>query len=452
MPILIRVGLVVKRYRILSVIGEGSSGKVFIASSPYNQEVILKFIPLKNDWCRKEFDREVSSLTACLDCPLIVNIETSFIYKGYGVIVLEKLKGDLLDYLQLYQPLEINFVKNIFFQICVAVLYIHKRCIAHLDIKPENIFMANNSTVKLGDFGSSYHWQDDFEFKLGAVGTSYYCAPEVGPSQPYDPCKADVWSLGILLHVLLTGFWPFKGKNESFLNENVKYGRIHLFVDSMPDDDSLHDLLYSMLTVNPRDRISISEILTSKWMTELPQSSKEKRNRFSSTPNIYGNDSIHRDAIETLDNIQNDDDGDDISFEKLNLRDDIHVPSSTGGVFNFSDGDNSAEEDYDDVEPWGDDIVQPKRRFSKLQQEEDILGTSLPDNLTAEPMKVPRSCVNVPSEASPESTLAAPIKPTSKKSRKSSFVNFINSKVRGRRSSAVDSIRKLHLSPSPSPS
>mmetsp|Transcript_24251 Transcript_24251/g.41423 ORF Transcript_24251/g.41423 Transcript_24251/m.41423 type:complete len:433 (+) Transcript_24251:79-1377(+) len=431
MSVFIQIGLVVNKYKISTVVGEGSSGQVFTAISPNGEEVILKFIPLKNEWCKKEFEREVNSLGKCAECGLIVRLITSFTYKGHGVIVLEKLKGDLLDYLQLHQPLDVLLVKSIFYQICTAIQYIHKRSIAHLDIKPENIFMSSNSTIKLGDFGSSYQWQQDFEFKLGAVGTSYYCAPEVGPSQPYNPSKADIWSLGILLHVLLTGFWPFKGKNEKLLHDNVRSGCVHIFSDSLPRDNNLFDLLDNMLEKDPLKRFDITDVLSSSWLSTT-RKFMDRTSRHGSSPTV-------------------------ISYEKREIISD-RAPNSAnserrhatsgGGVFDFSDGEDSVAEEEEDSIEW--DILPPKSHIPNIRLSEEVLGTSLPGQLHPEPMKKPRTFVNLPSEASPNSrtALATPIKDNGKKrSRTASFVSFINSKVKGRRSSAVDGVRRSRFSP-----
>ena len=181
---MLKCGSYVGHFKLLGRLGEGSSGEVYTAIDttvkPPHEIYVLKMIQLKNTWRQKEFEREVQSLLKCSSCPLIVNMKQYFKFQQFGVIVLEKLDTDLLDYIQANQPLNISFVKKIFFQVCCAVLFLHKKSIAHLDIKPENIFfLPKTETVKLGDFGSSYQWKKDFGFKLGAVGTSFYCAPEV---------------------------------------------------------------------------------------------------------------------------------------------------------------------------------------------------------------------------------------------------------------------------------
>ena len=418
----LRVNSMLNHYRILKNIGEGSSGQVFVASDPRGQLVVLKCIPLKNSWFQREFEREVHSLSKCGDCPLIVNMLHSFKYKTYGVIVLEKLRGDLLDYLQQRQPLGIDYVKNVFFQICVAVLYIHKRCIAHLDIKPENIFLSGPSTVKLGDFGSSYVWQDggEYETKLGAVGTSYYCAPEVGPNIQYNPRKADMWSLGILLHVLLTGFWPYRGNTEEILHTNVKHGNTSLFTDSLPKDSNLMELLEGLLQHNPESRYSINDALSSKWLSSIGKRNKNKL-RGGSTPILqsYSEDEEKSDSESES----------KPGKEKQELME--NTPNSfaqqSSGVFAFSD-----EEMADIGASWDDDSDDERN----LSFSDSIAPYSLPNSLESEPIKQPRKLVN-PEPNMLTTTLLAPInkiakidKQKQKPKRRASLLQIFSKKTR----------------------
>jgi len=501
----IQPGMVVRGYRIGGCLGEGSSGKVFLASDLHGREVVLKFVAFQNSWFKKEYEREVESLKKCTECPLIVNMINHFKYKGYGVIVLEKLHVDLLDFLQDNQPLSPILVKNIFFQVCLSISYIHKRSIAHLDIKPENIFMAGPKSIKLGDFGSSYHWQDDFELRLGAVGTSFYCAPEVGPSQPYNASKADVWSLGILLHVLLTGYWPYHGANEHELHNNVSHGNIHLFKHLLPDEPVLFDLLSGLLNHNPVERYSITDVLSSAWLNGMSGTLCRGHGpmvphvRADSTPVIdlqRGTPSppglereMHRNRRRRPKKQRVISSASDIlppSEEERSFSDNSTSPENDGGtdsldVFEFS------EEDTPPVPvsiPSSPAIAQqfapspptsPSRRegegkarrrknrsflfrrpMASLPVDQPMTPeqvsapptpSSLPQNLVEEPMKKPRTLVDhTDMEDQTGYATAAPIKRKkfNPRRRTSSFLNFINQKLPRRSSYSVDDRKSSH--------
>lgn len=437
----LHIGKVIRSYKLVKHIGEGSSGSCFSAKdSNNNKYVVLKFICLKTTWAQKEFERETSSLAKCSDCPLIVKMLHSFTYKTFGVIVLEQLSCDLLNYLQTFQKLDVEFVKTTFFQLCVAVLFLHKRCIAHLDIKPENIFLTTSNSIKLGDFGSSYQWQNDFEYKLGAVGTSYYCAPEVGDSLPYNPRKADAWSLGILLHVLLTGLWPFKASNEILLHDNVATGKVDLFYNKLPKDSAILDLINGLLIVDPSERYSIAEALASDWLVDVKPNYK---NRTASAPQIHSYDTIitydNNDVHEENDiGDTHENDIDDIHFNEFSDED---ITNPVSNTFTFSD------DELDDTNDNGNSSLSYKAdnplRFPRSRKRElnNNIGSSLPKALEAEPMKKPRT-LNMPD--SPENAVLAPIKrpkkkDTKKRTRKASLLHFLNTKMGpSRRSSTAD--------------
>jgi len=175
---LLEPGTPVEGYFLQDKIGEGASGSAFAGLSPKNDDVVIKFIPLTNSWFTKEYKREVQALKRFKKVKPVVTLLDNFSYGTYGVIVMERMKMDLLDYIEL-GPICVDDVQRIFFQVCTAIKAMHRTRTAHLDIKPENIFMNDVDEVKLGDFGSSFRWSRDSPEKFGVSGTTFYCAPEV---------------------------------------------------------------------------------------------------------------------------------------------------------------------------------------------------------------------------------------------------------------------------------
>jgi calcium-dependent protein kinase len=100
--------------------------------------------------------------------------------------------------------------------ILLAVNFLHRNNIAHRDLKPENFLFENmeeNAQLKLIDFGLSSKFSDKYKDKMESmVGTPYYLAPEVLGGN-YDH-KADLWSCGVLMFILLSGKYPFTGETE----------------------------------------------------------------------------------------------------------------------------------------------------------------------------------------------------------------------------------------------
>ena len=167
-------------YIILNQIGEGAAGEVYegVSASKDIGPVVIKCVPLTKAWFRKEYEQEVHSLKSFSRAKNVVNLVDNFKLGNLGVLVLEKMNMDLLDYIE-QGPIPEDDVKLIFTQVCKAIRRLHRKNVAHLDVKPENIFLNDINTIKLGDFGSCFHWSPENPKKFGASGTSFYCAPEV---------------------------------------------------------------------------------------------------------------------------------------------------------------------------------------------------------------------------------------------------------------------------------
>ena len=117
--------------------------------------------------------------------------------------------------------LEEHELKPIFRQIVKAVQYCHQKGIAHRDIKLENILIMNKKLIKLIDFGFSINIKNKGRLNL-FCGTPSYMPPEIVSKVAYYGKPADIWALGILLFKMLTGNFPFKGRNDRELFRKIK--------------------------------------------------------------------------------------------------------------------------------------------------------------------------------------------------------------------------------------
>ena len=102
----------------------------------------------------------------------------------------------------------------------------HTQGIVHRDIKPENIMLTPNGEIKLIDFGLSKRQKKAGEKLQTIAGTPYYMAPEVLNGN-YDS-KADIWSLGVLLYVFMSGYLPFQAENRAEVFKKIQSGRFHM--------------------------------------------------------------------------------------------------------------------------------------------------------------------------------------------------------------------------------
>lgn len=160
-------------------------------------------------------------------------------------------------------------------QILLALQYCHDNDIIHRDIKPHCVLLAskeNSAPVKLGGFGVAIQLPSKADHSNqsvngGRIGTPHFMAPEVIQRKPYGK-PVDVWSAGILLHILLSGTIPFLGTKDR-LYESVCTGKLYLHTSRWQYiSDQAKDLIRQMLTVDPEERITVDEALNHPWIRE----------------------------------------------------------------------------------------------------------------------------------------------------------------------------------------
>lgn len=257
-------GTTVGEYILEKKIGQGSSGYVWVGTKNSIEPVVIKVIPL-DGWRKLEFEREADALSKLVH-PNIIKLYDSIVQDKYGILVIELLDRDLLDFLDDYTINEAE-ARMMFRQILAGIHHLHSNNTAHMDIKPENILIRNSDVLKIGDLGSTFNWSDKgSSIKSGKAGTSFYCAPEVKSGKPYKADKADIWSLGITLHVMMTGFWPYLGQTEKEVLSNAKKGKVDLADQHLSPD--LVEFMMEMLKINPDDRPDIPTLLKHKWFVD----------------------------------------------------------------------------------------------------------------------------------------------------------------------------------------
>ena len=154
--------------------------------------------------------------------------------------------------------------KKIFRQIFDAMNYLHKRNIAHRDIKLENILINKNYEVKIIDFGFGMYNPDNLPQKF-FCGTPNYMPPEIACKRPYNGQKADLWSLGVLIYKLYCADFPFKGKNEKDLYKSIQRGKFRM---ASYTPDYVKKIIVSMIELNPKKRMSCENVLKSDWLKD----------------------------------------------------------------------------------------------------------------------------------------------------------------------------------------
>lgn len=154
-------------------------------------------------------------------------------------------------------------------EVLSAICYCHEHNIVHKDLKPENLLLESkqsNSCIKVIDFGTSSLFEKKNENKMKSKeGTPYYIAPEV-LGLKYDE-KCDLWSCGVILYIMLSGYPPFNGETPKQIMDKVRLGKYEMTSDVWhhisPQAKSLVDAL---LTYDPLERISAKQAILHPWI------------------------------------------------------------------------------------------------------------------------------------------------------------------------------------------
>lgn len=209
--------MIANRYLLAGDLGHGGMADVYLAiDTVLNREVAIKFLrgELSADpVALLRFQREANAASALVH-PNIIEIYDVGEYNGRQYIVMEYVRGKSLKQLiALRGALDVKEASAIMEQLTSAVAEAHKQHIIHRDIKPQNVLVKDDGTVKITDFGIALA-QDSIQLTQtdSVMGSVHYLAPEVARGEMASE-QSDVYSLGVVFYELLTGDVPFHGES-----------------------------------------------------------------------------------------------------------------------------------------------------------------------------------------------------------------------------------------------
>ena len=265
-----------KDYKMEKHLGDGIYSSVYIVSSKLTGENrVMKIIDkskIYTDESEKKIINELSILQK-MDHPNILKIfEFYTTPKSYNLIIELCSGGKLVEELTEKGTLNEKSVAYIIYQLLSAINYCHKMKIIHRNLKPENILISKREKddllyVKIGGFATA-KMNEEGIIEKKIKETSYYFAPEI-ISNNYDE-KCDIWSIGVIMYLLLSGRLPFSGENDIEINEKILKGKYDLKISAFKNISlEAIDLIKNLLIVNPLARINAKDALNHIWFQKL---------------------------------------------------------------------------------------------------------------------------------------------------------------------------------------
>ena len=209
------------------------------------------------------------AILASLNHPHITPLIDFFDEKDCYFIVMELMSGgDLFDRIGEKKSYSEADARDLIVKMLKAVAYCHVRKIAHCDMKPKNLLLMsddNDSFIKLADFGFAARFHEPKSLSK-QCGTPFFVAPEILLRKGYDQ-QSDMWSVGCIIYLLLSGNLPFMGRSQKELFRKIVAGKFEFEAkdwDGVSDDAK--DLVRRLVVLDPDQRMTAAEAVRHRWL------------------------------------------------------------------------------------------------------------------------------------------------------------------------------------------
>ncbi|XP_023532474.1 calcium-dependent protein kinase SK5-like [Cucurbita pepo subsp. pepo] len=261
-------------YTLGKKLGQGQFGTTFLCTDKktgYNYA--CKTIPKRKLLCKEDYDdvwREIQIMHHLSEHPNIVRIKGTYEDPVSVHLVMELCAGgELFDRIVRKGHYSEREAAKLIGVIVSVLESCHSLGVMHRDLKPENFLFQSvdeDAALMATDFGLSVFYKPGETFS-DVVGSPYYVAPDV-LRKHYGP-KADVWSAGVILYILLSGVPPFCAETEIGIFRQILQGRLDFESEPWPGiSGSAKDLIRKMLDRNPKRRLTAHEVLCHPWIVD----------------------------------------------------------------------------------------------------------------------------------------------------------------------------------------
>mmetsp|Transcript_51607 Transcript_51607/g.85511 ORF Transcript_51607/g.85511 Transcript_51607/m.85511 type:complete len:549 (+) Transcript_51607:177-1823(+) len=259
-----------KFFEIQKELGTGASCRVLkVKEKATGNTYAMKEMRRDDKWNPMLFEQEVKILSKLAGHKNVLHYEDCWMDdKNFYVLTTLCTGGELFDKIKELKHFQERHAAEAMRTILDAMRYCHERQIVHRDLKPENIvyLTKNHEELVIIDFGDAkeveeHSSHDDF------VGTAFYLAPEaIRTREGWELKKSDMWTLGVIAYVLVTGRPPFWGRENKEIIRKIVRGNVR-FPSTIKLSDECKDFILSLLQKAPDKRLSASEALKHAWIT-----------------------------------------------------------------------------------------------------------------------------------------------------------------------------------------
>jgi serine/threonine-protein kinase len=253
-------------FKLLKKLGQGGMGAVYKAHQTSLDRIVAVKVLAKELVKKKEFVarfKREAILMAKLDHPNVLRCFEVKQDKGFHYIALEFVEGGSVEgWLKKLGKFSIGDALHIVLKTLYALQHAHEKALIHRDIKPDNLLLTKAGVIKVADMGLAKDTEDDVSLtKSGAgAGTPIYMAPEQAYNVKHADCRVDIYAVGVMLYVFLTGRPPFDGDTSIKLimaKEKGKFDPMRKYNDEVPERLDL--IVDKMLAKNPDHRFKSCE-------------------------------------------------------------------------------------------------------------------------------------------------------------------------------------------------
>lgn len=216
---------------------------------------------------KKTTDEKIIEMLKKICHPNIVVIHSMF-QNGFLLYIFMQWvdEGNLLEYIRKNGAIEEKEAQKWFKQIILAVRYLHSNRVAHCNLSCTSIMIWKDESVKISGM-SHLNFDSDKITKIKSSIPIFYQAPEVHSSEPFNPYKADIFSLGVILFIMLNNIIPYTSSDVTQLiadQQNRRYCIRTSFMHKLSIDSQV--AIHTLLEPDPNTRLSIEKILNLKWL------------------------------------------------------------------------------------------------------------------------------------------------------------------------------------------